>query len=214
MRVGSSETLFVDDDGPGENERAVLEGLAHAGRFCHFVKSADLDEAKASRYMNIIWVTGEEFAGTLDGKEQEFLARYLEKGGHLLLIGDNIGDDLGQGAFYKDYLHAKVIKETLSGNYDKIEYKVFGKDGDRLSRRMVIPTFINYKQYDLIRPLEGADDPFQGERDEFYMGFVRYSGTYKTIYTSLGMEAIEDIAVRAQLLDRILEWFEEGKDRP
>ena len=212
VRVGSSETLVVDDDGDGENEKAVLEGLEHARRFCHVMKSSDLDEEKALKYRNIIWITGEEFSNTLDGKEREFLIRYLEQGGHLLLIGDNIGDDLGKTDFYKRYLHAKVIKETLSGNYAKVEYKVFGKDGDPLSRRMVIPAFINYKQYDLIRPLEGADDPFQGELDESYMGFVRYTGKYKMIYTSLGMEAIDDLAIRGELLDRILDWFEEGKD--
>jgi hypothetical protein len=208
--IGPSDTLVVDDDGEGENEKPVMEGLDQAQRFYHVLntRQADLDEARISPYKHIIWITGEEFYDTLNNREQALLRNFLDKGGHLLLLGDNIGDDLGKSDFYKNYLHAQVIKETLSGNYSKVEYRVHGKEGDPLSRRMVLPTFIHYKQYDLIRPLEGADDPFRGESDGFYMGFVRYEGNYKMLYTGLGMEAIEDLAVRAGLLDRILEWFE------
>ncbi len=208
--IGPSDTLVVDDDGEGENEKPVMEGLDHARRYYHVLntRQADLDEERISRYKHIIWITGEEFHNTLNSREQAFLRNFLDKGGHLLLLGDNVGDDLGKTDFYKDILHAQVIKETLSGNYSKVEYKVYGKEGDPLSRRMVLPIFIHYKQYDLIRPLEGADDPFRGESDESYMGFVRREGKYKLLYTSFGMEAIENLEARAGLLDRVLEWFE------
>jgi subtilisin family serine protease len=209
VRVGPSDLLVIDDDGEGENEKPILEGLERAGRFCHIMKSPGFDEEKAARYRTIIWTTGEEFSSTLDGREQAFLIRFLDRGGRLLLLGDNIGDDLGKADFYKDYLHARVVKETLSGRYAKVESKIIGYDGDPLSRRLFVPAFTHYKQYDLIRPVGEADDPFHGDDDTTYMGFVRYAGRYRMVYTSLGMEAVEDIAARALLLDRILEWLEQ-----
>jgi hypothetical protein len=84
---------------------------------------------------------------------------------------------------------------------------VNGKEGDTLSEKLFIPIYTYYKQYDLIRPIGEADDPFHGEDEENYLGFVRYSGPYKLIYTSLGMESIEDIDIRGQLLGRIIDWL-------
>jgi len=136
--------------------------------------------------------------------------RFLDGGGRLFLQGDNIGDDIGETEFYKTYLRAEVFKDRLVGNYWREKpYLIFGKPGDPLSERLTLPVYTYYKQYDLLRPLEGADDPFAGQDEDNYIGFIRYSGPYKLIYTALGMEAVEDAGIRAELVDRILNWLEE-----
>jgi len=209
--IGRSDLLVVDDDGPGESEKAVLETLDHDRRYYNYINTrfTPLDGEILKSYKQVIWLTGEEFYNTLDAPERSLLEGYLDGGGSLTLFGENIGEDIGKSAFYRDYLHAKLIKERIEGRKAD-PFVISGKDGDPLSQRLAL-TIRNYyyhSQFDIVRPLTGADDPFRGEPDEDYAGFVRFTGKYKLIYSALGMESIRDADARSEFLGRILDWFE------
>ena len=65
----------------------------------------------------VIWTTGIAYENTLSIEEQTLLRGYLDSGGKLLLVGNNIGNDLAGGGnseelqFLADYLHAQYIED-------------------------------------------------------------------------------------------------------
>lgn len=207
--LGPSNTIVVDDDGHGESEKPVLEALERAQRYHHYIKSQDFQklESAVTDYQNIIWITGEKFTDTINKKEQTLQKRLMDKGKNFLIIGDNIGDDIGESDFFRNCLHARLVKSRLSSNYGRDPYFIHGKKDNPVTRRMIISVSPYHRQYDFIRPADKAESAFTGKDRENYPGFVQYEGQYKVFYFSVGMEAIENIDARAKLIDHILEWF-------
>ena len=56
-------------------------------------------------YPTLIWVCGSQQTNTLTESNRLILAQYLNAGGHLLLTGQYIDQELGNNSFVNDYLH-------------------------------------------------------------------------------------------------------------
>jgi hypothetical protein len=60
----------------------------------------------------IIWYTGQTATNNIIPAEQESLITFLEGGGRLLISGQNIGEELNNSPFYRNYLHARLVSNS------------------------------------------------------------------------------------------------------
>ncbi|MBU1983960.1 hypothetical protein KJ815_06090, partial [bacterium] len=100
-----ADVVLVDDDNGDVFESFYLSSL---DSFDLRIRWWDCAAAGAPDIFNVptvIWFTGNDSISTLDFREQAVLSSYLNEGGHLLLTGQDIADDLGSGSsFLSDVL--------------------------------------------------------------------------------------------------------------
>lgn len=60
----------------------------------------------------IIWYTGQTATNNILPAEQESLMTFLDTGGRLLISGQNIGEELYNTPFYRNYLHARLVSNS------------------------------------------------------------------------------------------------------
>ncbi|MGC9515599.1 C25 family cysteine peptidase, partial [Methanocrinis sp.] len=102
--------LLVDDDEDADYEIYYEQALAASGR--GYVKAdGPPSRSELSSFDCVIWLTGRDFTTTLTGEDQANLAAYLDAGGSLFLSGQDIGYNIQDTDFYRDYLQVEYVKD-------------------------------------------------------------------------------------------------------
>jgi hypothetical protein len=210
MGMGRAHWMVVDDDGGDDDAEWVISSLDELGMY---VDVWDGTEAVNSETLNnyeiVFWATGTE-TSTLDEDEQSAAMEYLDNGGHLLLSSQYLGDDIGGGNFFSDYLHAEHTTDNMQYSWvngvagtpiaDGMEFLLAGSgDGAANSLSPSAVTAIA----PAVAFLEYSD---QGE----YAATLYDNGTYKVIYMGFAVEAIGGLAgtnSRGEFLDAAIQWF-------
>lgn len=137
--------LLVDDDGGASHEtyyRAALAALGYADvTVAAVAPGSDGPAAGEMRGRTVVWLTGSEHSDTLREADLATLTAHLAGGGRLLLMGQDIGYDIGGGrpgaaptAFYADYLKARLADDDFDpASVSGPPGGVFGESSYRLS---------------------------------------------------------------------------------
>jgi subtilisin family serine protease len=111
--------LVVDDDGGDFFETSYARTLGDLGYSYDLVsvpRSSDgPSESELEPYKLVVWFTAGEFTNTLTAADQTSLQAYLTDGGRLLLSGQDIGYDIGESSFYRDFLHSVYVTDDALG---------------------------------------------------------------------------------------------------
>jgi hypothetical protein len=206
--------LIVDDDAGSAYEGYFKIPLGHLKK--HFeVWDVQTNGSPASSilasYEAVVWLTGDASTDTLTPADQASLGVYLDGGGNLLLSGQNIGQDIGNSAFYHDYLHATLIDDDveltqlmgadiLSG----MEFWVWDLEGSDGAGNQTAPSQIGLLD-DAVGVLRyrPAQPPFWGA--------LRWGGDYKVAYFAFGLEGIGTRGAathRFKIMRKVFAWFD------
>jgi len=122
--VADPETvILVDDDGGFGFEDYFLYACEQAGLDCVVVDSRyplGLSDDFSDRML--VWNTSLSWSDTLLPDQEDYLARFLDNGGRLLMISPEYFYDLGPTQFAWDYLHVwAYVNNTPMGHWDGID---------------------------------------------------------------------------------------------
>lgn len=205
--------LVVDDDNGAAYEGYYTAALDAAGRAYEVWTVAargSPDAATLSRYSIIVWFTGDDYSTTLTADDEAALTDFLNGGGRLFLSGQDVGyDKLGDsGNFLGQSLHAAYRWDdtdtySLSGTafLEGLQLSIQGNDG---ANNQVFPSET--------APVGDAFGVVAYDSKVYQWGGVAYAGAYRTVYFSFGFEAIQGAAMRAEVMERVVNWL--GCRRP
>ena len=225
LLIGQGKVLLVADDGAIDNQDYYTEVFTHLGVTFDLLKMEGMAKTVGDMlpdYSEVIWFTGAVENNTLRPEDQSDLQAFLEGGGRLLLSGSMIGYDVGDSPFYKEYLHGRYVSFMT-----------------RLHHLNGAPSNPVVGDLDITLSSTGANaQTFAGETDpispavsvfnydqttEEGPGLVKSSGSgalavetsvYKVVYFSFGLEGVEPLEDRANVLEDVLLWFKEpGVDK-
>lgn len=214
FQTGHPFLLLVDDDGGSSSEEYYDACLYAGGNVYRYVdtQSKDCFCFDVSGYETMIWSTGDDRDSTLTPNEQTLIASYLERGGCLILFGQNIGYDLVENGslddalFYANYLHADYVNDTIEETF------LTAVDGDPITGDFNLFTIdVNQTSPSVITPREGASSILHYYSSQ-EVAAIKYDGDYKLVYFALGLEGIrattgDDDEIRGALLNNIVQWF-------
>jgi len=213
----NNDVLLVDDDGGQEYQQNFEEILDNLGVSYATIPQSNLQElqqkADVSAYKLIIWNASWAFP-TFTSDDISFLKSYLDKGGNLMLLGQDIGWDIfdAQGNshfpaaqdFYHTYLDAQFVADNASSTHMQ------GVEGDPIG---------NGLSFNLDKPY-GSDNFFPEEIASYSgksMGFLQYDNgktgalhfdadSFRTVYLGVGLEQIDGDENRTEIIRRTLQW--------
>ena len=181
--------LLVDDD-QGKNYesqfKSALTALNKKFDVIDVKKSGQLELMDILGYATLVWFTGDDYQSSLTDKDCEILAEYLKSGGRLLLSGQDIGYDLKNSVFYRDYLKAKFVKDDSGARKITGQGLSFG---------------INQKYPDRVEALSGATVFFEYDGGGA-AGLLVGDLPGKVLYLSFGIEAITTDENRVAVLEK------------
>jgi len=160
----------------------------------------------------VVWFTGNDSLTTLDESEQALLESYLAGGGHLLLSGQNITDNLGyESSFLREVLHC------TAGDPDNDQRLALGIGGNSITDGMTLYLIgqdgaWNQNSPSGVSPLEGSTTILRyssGGGDT--CGVAGFYGDGSYVFLSFGIEAVSGIhgsTTRHQLLNRCFAWLD------
>lgn len=162
-----------------------------------------IDGEELSLYKTVLWITGEAvdaFAGDTGA-----VAVFLDSGGGLFLAGQNIGEEIGETNFYREYLKSIHLAD------DTDDYIILGIDGDLIGEGIIVATSggggaNNCSSPSAIAPTEGAITSFEFGNVKTGAA-IRYEGVYRLVYFSTSFEAINNTGERRMLLGRIMDFL-------
>jgi hypothetical protein len=167
-----------------------------------------------SHYPVVTWFCGDDSTSTLTPADQASLTTYFNNGGHLLLSGQNIAQDLSAEGFLEEYLRTQFVEDSTGKSF------IVGLVGDPI---MDGDTAVlagagganNSKSADGIKPVGGAVGCgyYKDYPDTSVQAIIRYSGSYGLVFFSCPFEAIDHSVSRYvqkwTLFARILKYFGE-----
>lgn len=116
-----SRVLLVDDDSgytpdTSPNLEATLKslGVPYDRHEVYRQGAVGLDKLKA--YPLVLWILGEAWQDTLSGSDQQNLRAYVQQGGKLIVSGQDLGYDIGDGSFYREVLKAGLVADASGSN--------------------------------------------------------------------------------------------------
>lgn len=160
-----------------------------------------------SNFPVVIWYCGYDNVTSLTESDQEILSEYLDNGGKLFLTGQGISEDISESDFLMNYLHAKHISDSFTG-----EEWLRGKKDDPIGQGMNLQVnqgwdALYQSSMSVIEPVGGAEEIFYYSSTDSCAA-VRYgNGNYKTVFFGFGFEGINNYDVRLELMDRILNYL-------
>ncbi len=191
--IGKPALLLVDDDNNDDLETIYIGAMANfripVDHWDIFTSGVP-DAVTLSEYELVIWYTGDYRTSPLSGSAATFLKSYLDGGGSLFLTGQAIADqlDFEDVDFLNNYIKSSYqsssllpVLEGVAGAYVvdsgiRIALTGFGSAGNQ-----TLP--------DLIQPVNGgvAELIYLSQTD---YGAVSYTGDYKSLFFSFGIEAL------------------------
>ena len=198
--------LLVDDDGYANYEQYFMQALDDIG----FEGLYDYWETSTSgtpplstllSYDLVIWECG---LGSPNSNERDVLGNYLDLGGSLFIVGQDIGWSIGYTTWYENYLKAYYIADDAGTNnivgvagtiFDGASYNL--ADGDGAD---------NNWYPDVISPLSGAYTiiKYRGGYYNGYAAAIAYDGSYKLVYMAFPFESINLRDDRADAMRRVV----------
>lgn len=196
-------TLLVDDDVGESYEtyyRSALEALGVEHDVWTVAAQGSPDASTLASYGQVLWFTGDDYNTTVTAADQSALAAYLDGGGRLFLSGQDIGYDIGDTAFYTEYLHA-IYDSDDTNNYTLtglgylagVDLHIQGGDG---ANNQAYPSDI--------APIGGAVAVLDYPSPHLYGGVAYHDETYRVVYFSFGYEAIDNADDRVEVMSRTL----------
>ncbi|MDZ7331296.1 MAG: M1 family aminopeptidase [candidate division KSB1 bacterium] len=224
VKIGQPTIILIDDDDGADYERYFWPAASLAKIYC------DSWEVKTQgvpgygdllqRYKTAIWFTGDDRTTSLTSEEQYAITEFLDRGGWLILTGQNIGYDLmvegstQDSLFFTNYLHAVLLSDSIAATMMR------GESGDPIGQGSFV--YIqnkagcanNQRSPSAIGPRDGAHS-FLKYIPQNLSAAIRYvddRAGYRLIYLGFGFEGIsgpyQDTA--AKLLLRMLNWLSGG----
>ncbi len=185
----------------------------------------------------VIWFCGSDYTSPLTSAEQLALAAFLDAGGRLFITGQDIGYALtvrggeSDRHFYATYLRAELALDgsgvfalggTDAGFLRHSHYRIGGGDGadDQVFPSAVVPLppAVPLMQYDDVVPdpelaaRSQRVDPFRPVMHVItgtpLIGALAYTlDARRVVYFSFGFEAIDSVAMRAEVMRRIVRYL-------
>jgi subtilisin family serine protease len=210
IRVGRGQLLLVDDDVTTNYQSFYDTALVHLNLNPDMWSTSvdgPLPTTEMAAYSTILWECGNDSTNTLTTDDQTALTQFLNGGGNLMLVGQNIPEDIGSTTFHTDYLHAQ--NENLDGNR-----QLNGIAGNPISdgRNLLLIgggcAGNGTLSPSRIIPINGGEAVYDYTLGG--IGGVMYSGAYKTAYFSFALEAACGLAGSAHhqaVIAAVLNWF-------
>ncbi|UEC42139.1 MAG: conserved exported protein of unknown function [Methanothrix sp.] len=204
---GRSPILLVDDD-EGSDYDTYYERALQAGGYSYVKVDGPPSRTDLSSFDSVIWFTGRDFTTTLTQVDQANLAAYLDSGGSLFLSGQDIGFNIHDTAFFRDYLHVEYVKDNAG------IYVLEGVASDPISDGFTIGISggdgadNQYWPSEILPVTAYARDLFN-YRDGGCGGVRVDTGTYRVVYFAFGFEAINSSSHRNEIMRRIVSYLSE-----
>jgi hypothetical protein len=210
------EVLIVDDD-EGESYEQYYEDAIGTiprlqGTWRRNLQAPTQEDL--SHFDAVVWETGDK-RSPLDAQDREALASYLDSGKRLFMSGQDVGyalaDPASPGysveslAFFTTYLHADYVSDNAA------DHDLSGIPGDPISDGLDLVIedgdgADNQTSPDVIAPRAPASGIF--EYDSGIAAALRAETQgHKVAYMAFGFEAVNDLATRAELMDKTLDWL-------
>lgn len=180
-----------------------------ANQFLYLASSNSLDGVN-NLYMNIGW----SFPAMTTEMTLAFI-NFMDGGGNLFLAGQDVAWDISENSgnpstrlFLSGYLKAAYVDDGNAANNP-----VTGAEDGIFSDFEDFTLFDFYGggnfYPDQILPIGGSSAALVYGGDESRIGGVYFdSGVYKMVYMGFGLEMVKDATVRAQLMNRVHDFFE------
>jgi len=194
--------LLVDDDEDADYEIYYERALAANG-YGYVKVDEPPSKSELFSFDCVIWITGRDFTTTLTREDQANLAAYLDAGGSLFLSGQDLGYNVQDTDFYRDYLQVEYVKDSTS------VYVLEGVAGDPISGGLTVGISdgdganSQYWPSEILPVTAYATEIFYYQNDG--CAAVRVdTGTYKVVYFAFGFEAINSSSDRNEIMRRIV----------
>ncbi len=221
--VGGVEILLVDDDGgsslgnPMNREsyyKSALDSLGIPYDYWDATHTTLPDTTSMYSHHYVIWFTGDNRPDVLNAARVTLLRNFLNRGGRLLLTGQNIAEQLSTSAdstFLRDYLKARFV-----GNCSPSRISGTPLDPIGMGDSLWVYTYdgaSNQTSADILEVLPGANRPFNYElpcTGAAATAFASSAG-YRVVFCGFGLEAIVNnntgFAKRWTVMQRILDFL-------
>jgi hypothetical protein len=214
IAIGRPPVLIVDDDGGANVEgsyRRALDDMAVLYDIWDVSAGGKIDAEELIKYDVAVWLTGAESESTLTQTDQDHLAAFLDAGHHLLLSGQNIGDEVGGSSFFPDHLHVTHLADTVSLDPPYLD----GAPGDVIAAGDSLMLSGSEPQHSPsgLEAINGGIAVYTYRSAPQYAAASRYESPqgYKVVYLAFGYEGIRGTTEYTHgpvLMRRILEWFD------
>jgi len=175
------------------------------------------EEVELNNFDMVIWFLGDESIqdNTLINSEQYKLAVYLEKGGRLLISGEDLDtkhsyNEFSDTLFYHQYLKSNLMHDGLD-----LLFEVNGEEGSLFEGLNVVfgETYPSDAPDD-IEPINGAipilNYSYVRDDNSYRKGGIAYTGTFgdsaqvgSLVYLSFPFETVNNEETRAHLMKQI-----------
>jgi|GEM_PF-5071882 len=192
--------IVIEDAGDASNYKGSLDQLDLNYDF-ESIASDELPSSNLNHYDIVIWVVG-GFTHTLTLRERQLVADYLENGGNLYLNGEDIGYDIGETTFYREYLHSNFLKPNGDGE------KISGFQSDPISDGLD-DLSIGGTYPDVIAPADSHAAPLFYYDTGDNASIRVETEDYKVVYMACEFfEGPETQETKTDLMSNIIDWFD------
>jgi hypothetical protein len=211
--------LLVDDDGGadyGNVESFIQNSLTatNPSTRSYGVWDAAQDAVTEDMFETpdlVIWFSGGNLAGqSVSPAEQAMLESVMDRGGSVLLTGQNFPYDLRSTSFMSDYLHCHFQfvypqAQTVSGLAgdpigDGLSFSIHGGSGaDNQTRPSAMTP--NDAMATIMLEFSGS---------QYHAGVRVQAANYRAVMMGFGLEAIADQAARDSVMARTVNWLMEA----
>ena len=202
----------------------VFTALQEPACFLNAAEASDLDSSgiNAANVSKIFYTTGAAYSGTLGEYRSETFMNYLNSGGNMLVMGQDIGYDLAQGTdassetFFAEYMGAEYVTDgatttvTVSKNPNDTLMAPFFPTNLTLSGTGSYPEHL---------AVSGAAQNavgFLDYSDSDFAGIYNHGDNWKLVYLGFRMEAFSTTTagtnLRNTIMGRINGWFESNSN--
>jgi hypothetical protein len=194
--------LLVDDDGDNPDVRsyytAALDNLGLDYDVWDVMADGDPAFEDISGYAMVFWWTGYPWGTTFTSSNEAAVGAYLDAGGKFFLSSQDYLYDFGITPFGQNYLHiasytSDVSQTTVTGQ------NVFAG----LGPYSLSYPFTNYS--DIVNPDAQAQVAFVGNQGNAAISYD--GGSFQTVFLGFPLEAVPNLADRANVLSTLVDWF-------
>jgi hypothetical protein len=209
--LSSTQLALVDDDAGDSLEHFFMLSLDSIPIAWRWWDKDAWGDAVLDVIPTVIWFTGNDSLTTLDEQEQARLEDYVNFGGHLLLTGQNITDNLGPDSYFLTH-----VLHCSSRTPDTDQRIVSGVSGDPISDGITLYLIGNGGAWNQTSP--ASVWPLAGSMEILHYssggaevcGISGSSGDGRYVFLSFGLEAVSGVdqsTTRRQFLERFFAWF-------